>query len=239
MSTHRTGQIKILLIDDHTIVRLGLRMLIETGSGMEVVGDVGNGRDALSVLANKQVDVILLDLDLGEESGLELLPQLRAAQKDVRVIALTGSADVAIQRAVVMAGALGLLHKSQTKELLLRAIEKVHAGEVWLDRLTIANLITELSGVGGSAPIDPEAAKIRSLTEREHEVVKLIFEGCANRQIAERLSISETTVRHHLSSVFSKLEVGSRLELVVYAHRHRLGLQHDAAQSARFTATRK
>jgi DNA-binding NarL/FixJ family response regulator len=229
----------VLLIDDHTIVRLGIRILIESGTGFDVVADVGNSQEALAVLKQEQVDIILLDLDLGEESGLDLLPQLRAAQKSVRVIALTGTSDPSIQRAVVMAGAVGLLHKRQTKELLLRAIEKVHAGEVWLDGPMIATLISELSGGRDSASGDPEAAKIRSLTEREHQVVKLIFEGCSNRQIAERLSISETTVRHHLSSVFGKLEVSSRLELVVYAHRHRLGLQHGAAPGPRYAAARK
>lgn len=220
MFSGRNDPIKILLIDDHAIVRAGVRMLIETRPGFEVVGDVANGQDALDVIAREKLDIILLDLDLDGESGLDLLPQLREAQRHARVIVLTGMSDPSIQRVIVQAGAMGLVHKSQTKELLLRAIEKVHAGEVWLDRQTIAALIGEFSGAPSSMPIDPEEAKIRSLTEREHEVVKLIFEGCSNRQIAQRLSISETTVRHHLSSVFSKLEVVSRLELVVYAHRH-------------------
>lgn len=229
--------IRVLIVDDHTVVRYGLRMIIESRAGFQVVADVGSGKEALEVVANEPVDIVVLDLNLGDENGLDLIAQLRAAQPDVRVIVLTAIADPMLQRSVVMAGALGLLHKSQTKDMLLRAIEKVHAGEVWLDRVTIAELIGQLSGAGQPAPVDPEEAKIRSLTEREHEVVKLIFEGCSNRQIAQQLSISETTVRHHLSSVFSKLEVSSRLALVVYAHRHKAML--DRHPAPRYSSSKK
>lgn len=233
MALRTGGPIKILLIDDHTIVRIGIRMIIESREGYEVVGDVGSSVEALEIAARKQVDIILLDLNLGEESGLELIGQLTALQQSARVIVLTATANQSVLRSVVLAGARGLLHKGQTRDLLLRAIEKVHAGEVWLDRQMIAELIGELSGANRPA-VDPEEVKIRSLTEREHEVVNLIFEGCSNRQIAQRLSISETTVRHHLSSVFSKLEVANRLALVVYAHRHKALLEHAASSGAHY-----
>lgn len=239
MAPGQQNPIRILLVDDHAVVRAGIRMLIECRPGFEVVGDVSKGQDALDILGREHVDIILLDLDLDGENGLDLLPQMRAARRQARVIVLTGVSDSATQRAAVQAGAMGFIHKSQTKDLLLRAIEKVHAGEAWLDRQTIAALIGEMSGATSAVPVDPEEAKIRSLTDREHEVVKLIFEGCSNRQIAQRLSISETTVRHHLSSVFSKLEVASRLELVVYAHRHGVVSKPHPARNNQYTFGRK
>ena len=214
--------IRILIIEDHTIVRAALHMLLENSPGLRVVGETANRSEALSLAACEQPDVILLDLDLGDSSGLDLLPELLAVASSARVLILTGVHDPELHRQAVRLGAVGLVLKEKSTEILLRAIEKVHAGEVWLERSMIATVLNEITHKNEGQQTRPEAAKIATLTPREREVITLIGEGLRNKQIAQRLFISETTVRHHLTSIFSKLHVSERLELVIYAYRHGL-----------------
>ena len=213
--------IRVLLIEDHAVVRAGLRLLIESKPDLMVVGEAANNADALALAAREQPDVILLDLDLGAENGIDLLPGLRTVAGQARVLVLTGMRDVQGHRLAIRRGARGLVHKEQAPEVLLKAIVKVHAGEVWLDRAMLTSVLDEIA-VGETRPANSEAARIVTLTEREHEVIALVGEGLKNKQVGERLFISETTVTHHLSSVFSKLEVSDRLELIIYAFRHGL-----------------
>ena len=213
--------IHVLLIEDHAVVRAGLRLLIESRPGMVVVGEAANHNDALAIAAREQPDIILLDLDLGAEKGLDILPGLLAAAGQARVLILTGVRNVEDHRQAIRQGAMGLVLKEQAPETLLKAIEKVHAGEVWLDRAILASVLSEMV-LGGARPANAEATRISALTEREREVIALIGEGLKNKQIGDRLSISETTVRHHLTSIFAKLGVESRLEMLIFAHRHGL-----------------
>jgi DNA-binding NarL/FixJ family response regulator len=222
MATSLSQPIRVVIVDDHAVVRTGLRMLIESRPGTSVVGEASNGAEALAVVAHTQPDIIVLDLDLGGESGLDCLPELRAAASTARVLVLTGVRDPELHRRAVRLGSMGLVRKEEAAEVLLQAIEKVHAGEVWLEPAMIASVLGEMTGTRASQPLDPEAAKIASLTEREREVVTLMSQGLRNKQIAERLGISETTVRHHLTSIFAKLGVNDRLELVIYTYRHGL-----------------
>ena len=200
-------------------------MLIEQNAGrkpgMKVVGMAGNRAEALALAASEQPDIIILDLVLAEEDGLTLLPELREAAKDARVLVLTGLRDINIHRRTVRLGAMGVVLKENAAEVLLKAIEKVHQGEVWLDRSMMRSLLDELTQEEAKA-IDPEDARIATLTDRERQVITLIAEGLKSKQVAERLFISETTVTHHLSSIFSKLGVSDRLELVIYAFGHKL-----------------
>jgi DNA-binding NarL/FixJ family response regulator len=214
--------IRILLIDDHAIVRTGLRLLIDSQPGMVVVGEAANRAEALELAYRLQPDIILLDLMLGEESGLDLLPELRSIAQRSRVLLLTGVHDTEEHLRAVRLGATGLVLKDQASEMLIKAIEKIHAGEVWLDAAIVASVVAEVSGGPADRKIDPEAAKLATLTQREREVIALICEGLPNKQIGERLFISETTVRHHLTSIFTKLGVTNRLELVIYAYRNGL-----------------
>jgi DNA-binding NarL/FixJ family response regulator len=214
--------IRILLIDDHTLVRAGLRMLIESRPGLQVVGEAVNRHDVLALAACEQPDLILLDLDLGGSSGLDFLPELLSVATAARVLILTGVYDLELHRRAVRLGAMGVVVKEKAAEILFQAIEKVHAGEVWLERAMVASVLGEMTRRGEPAHTDPEAAKIAALTAREREVIVLVGEGLKNRQIAQRLFISETTVRHHLTSIFGKLGVADRLELVIYAYRHSL-----------------
>ena len=214
--------IRVVIVDDHVVVRTGLRMLIESRPGIIVVGEAGNGAEALAVVARTQPNIIVLDLDLGGESGLDYFPGLRTAASTARVLVLTGVRDPELHRRAVRLGSMGLVRKEEAAEVLLQAIKKVHAGEVWLEPAMIASVLGEMTGTRASQLLDPEAAKIASLTEREREVVTLMSQGLRNKQIADRLGISETTVRHHLTSIFAKLGVADRLELVIYTYRHGL-----------------
>ena len=222
MSTSLPQPIRVVIVDDHGIVRAGLRMLIESRPGTTVVGEASNAPEALAVAARTQPDIIVLDLDLGGKNGVDCLPELRAAASTARVLVLTGVRDPELHQQAIRLGAMGLVLKEKAADVLLQAIEKVHAGEVWLEPTMIANVLGAMTSARASQPPDPEAAKIAALTEREREVVTLIGQGLRNKQIAQRLGISETTVRHHLTSIFAKLDVADRLELVIYAYRHSL-----------------
>jgi len=220
MTSISQTELRILIVDDHQLVQTGLRMLIESQPEMTVVGKAHTGAEALTLAADMKPDLILLDIDLGGENGLDLLPELRRIAADARVLILTGLTDENSHRQAARLGAAGLVLKQNAAEVLLKAIRKVYEGEIWLDRSVMSNLLHEMNRP--KKEIDPEEAKMASLTAREREVISLIAEGQKNKQIAERLFISETTVTHHLSSIFSKLGVSDRLELVIYAFSHGL-----------------
>jgi two-component system nitrate/nitrite response regulator NarL len=221
MSDTAHAQLRILLIDNHLVMRAGLRLLIDSHPQMKVVAMASNRQEALELAASEAPTLILLELELGDERGLTFLPELREAATNARVLVLTGSKDAEAHRQAIKIGAVGVVLKDQKPEVLIKAIEKVHAGEVWVDRATMGNVLTEMTRRKTNEP-DPDGEKIKSLTDREHQVIALIAEGLKNKQIATRLFISETTVTHHLSSIFSKLEVSDRLELVIFAFGHNL-----------------
>jgi two-component system, NarL family, nitrate/nitrite response regulator NarL len=222
MTTPATKQIRILLIDDHAVVRAGLRMLIQSQSGMTIVGEAGNRDDALALAGSEYPDIILLDLDLGGEDGLALIIDLIAAASGARIIILTGLRDPEAHRKAVLLGAMGIVRKEKAAEVLISAIERVHAGEAWLDPSLMADVLADVTRLGKARRPDAEAEKIAALTNREREVITLIGEGIKSKEIAGRLFISETTVRHHLTSIFDKLDVADRVELLIYAYRHGL-----------------
>jgi DNA-binding NarL/FixJ family response regulator len=210
--------IRILLVDDHEIFRAGLRLLLEGESGLNVIGEARNKAEAFQAVRNLP-DVILLDLDLGDETATDFLPDLVKAGEPARVVVLTGVPDPELHLRAICLGAVGLVHKLEAPWVLLKAIRKVHEGEAWLNRDMVASAMKRLQQ---RTKIDPEAGKISSLTARELEIVALIGEGRRNRAIGEQLYISEKTVRHYLTSIFTKLDVGDRLELMIYAYQHGL-----------------
>ena len=214
-----TSPITIMIVDDHVVIRTGLRMLIEHDQRMQVVAQAGNKIEALERAASSRPDVIILDLLLGEDDGLSFLPELCQTSPNSRVLVLTGVQNPDSHRRAIRRGAMGIVLKEHAADQLLKAIIKVHEGEVWIERSMMGSMIQELNK---PQLVDPEVTKIESLTDREREVIALIGEGLKNKQVGERLFISETTVTHHLSSVFSKLEVSDRLELIIYAFRHGL-----------------
>src|SRR5437773_2099837 len=135
--------IRVLIVDDHAILSAGLRMIIEGRPGMQVVGEAPNGAEALAMAAAEAPDIILLDIDLGDENGIDILPKLLASNPTSRVLLLTGLRDPEIHRQAVQLGAMGVVLKDKAVETVLKAIEKVYAGEVWLDRAMIADILTE------------------------------------------------------------------------------------------------
>ncbi|HEY8205574.1 MAG TPA: response regulator transcription factor [Pyrinomonadaceae bacterium] len=215
----KDSAIKILIVDDHLLVRTGLRMLIESEPDLKVVGQASNRSEALALAKSEQPDLILLDIDLGSENGLDFLPELTDTVAGVHVLVLTGLREIESHRRAARLGAAGVVLKEHAADVLLKAIKKVQAGELWLDRSMMGSLLREMTQ---PPKIDAEAAKIATLTRREREVLTLVAEGLKNRDIAARLFISETTVTHHLSSVFAKLGVSDRLELVIYAFANNL-----------------
>jgi DNA-binding NarL/FixJ family response regulator len=211
--------ISIMIVDDHVVIRSGLRMLIEQNEQMRVIAMAGNQAEALERAASNTPDVIILDLLLGDEDALNFLPELCHTSPKSRVLVLTGVQNPDAHRRAIRRGAMGIVLKEHAADQLLKAIKKVYDGEVWIERSMMGSMIQELNK---PALVDPEVAKIESLTDREREVIALVGEGLKNKQVGERLFISETTVTHHLISVFSKLDVSDRLELIIYAFRHGL-----------------
>lgn len=221
-TTLKKREVSILIVDDHSVIRTGLRLLIETDPRFGVCADVGNCPEAVEAAERLQPDLILLDIDLNGESGLACVPELLGSAPAARVLVLTGASESNVHAQALKVGAMGLVLKEKAAEVLLKAIGKVNQGEVWFDRSVMGSVLSDMSRGGRRASVNPEEANIASLTDREREVISLIGEGLKNKQIAQRLFISETTVRHHLTSIFDKLGVSDRLELVIYAYRHNL-----------------
>lgn len=216
--------IRIMLVDDHRSVLWGLERLIEgEKSRMEIVGKATTCTEAVELAAKLSPDVILLDLDLGGESAISVLPTL-VTKTRARVLVLTGVRDPSMHDNAVLAGARGIVEKEDTAETILKAIEKVHAGEMWLDRVATGRIFVELSRKGTSREEDADQRKIAALTERERQIVMALVDdaGASAKAIAARLHISEHTLRNHLTSIYEKLGVTNRLELFVYASKHGL-----------------
>jgi DNA-binding NarL/FixJ family response regulator len=212
--------IRLMLVDDHELFLAGLRLLLRAEPDLEVVGEAHNCIEALDV-ARERPDVILLDLMLGAENALDFLPDLLEAAGGARVLVLTAIPDHETCVRAVSLGAVGVMDKVEAPDALLKAIRKVHLGEAWLNRSMVARAMMQLQA-RRTGKLDPDAAKIASLTARELEVIAAIGEGFRNKQIGKRLFISEKTVRHYLTSIFEKLDVGDRFALMIYAYQQGL-----------------
>jgi DNA-binding NarL/FixJ family response regulator len=214
--------IRIMLLDHHTLMRDGLRSLFEDQADLKLVGESGSLKQACAIAAASHPDLILLELNLDGELDLQVIPELLGAAPQTRLLLVTGMNENQLFHQAVNLGVMGVVRKEEGSQTLLKAIRKVHAGEIWLDRTMIASVITNLTRGRSHPKVDPEAQKISQLSEREREVIALIGHGLKNKQIADKLSISEVTVRHHLTSIYSKLEVSDRLELIIYAYQNNL-----------------
>ena len=239
---------RILIIEDEEIVREGLSLLVGHQPGFRVVGLASTIKEALAIAGREQPDVALLDIRLGNYDGIDCLPEMQNVSPKTRVLILTGMSDIETHYAAISKGAMGIVRKIEGPETLVNAIRKVLAGEAWLNGELMAKVLNDLKqtranaemgisgdagGVTGAAPTigwrlpisrrdEYEEVKIARLTDREREVIGLVGQGMRNQQIADKLCISVITVRHHLTSIFSKLEVGDRFELAIYSFRHGL-----------------
>ncbi len=222
MESESRDSVGILIVDDHAVISSALRLLLESQPRWTVVGEATNGADALVLAEKQQPEIILLDLCLGDENGNDLIPDLLAAATETRIIILTAVNNEEEYRRAIRQGAMGIVSKTVPANMLIKAIHRVHAGELWLNRHMTAAVVTDLRRPRTSPTRTPESDRSAQLTSREREVIDLIGEGLKNKQIADRLCISETTVRHHMTSILKKLEVSDRLELLIFAYRHNL-----------------
>jgi DNA-binding NarL/FixJ family response regulator len=216
--------IRVLIVDDHPTLVWGLERLIASQfPEMQVVGSADSGDQALALTLRHSPDVVLLDLELGSQSGLAVLPQLIG--QGAKVLVLTGERSQDVLDKAVRLGARGVLRKDAAAELVLKAIAKVSEGELWLDRMTLGRVLHGLMDPRADGRHDPEKHKQAGLTQRERKIIEVILEGrgASNKALASRLFISEHTLRNHLSSIYHKLGVRNRLELYVYALRHQMG----------------
>ena len=216
-----TPNIRILLVDAHTLFLAGLCCLMRDEPGLTVVGQAVNAAEAIAC-ARTRPDVIIIDLILGSENSLDFLADLIEAGEGARVLVVTGVSDPQCHLRAVQLGAMGVVLKTESPGCLFKAIRKVHTGEMWLNRSMMASAMAEAFRATVAKKADPESAKIANLSSRERQVIVMLSQGLKNKEIANRLFISEKTVGHHLSSIFSKLDVKDRLELLVYAYRHNL-----------------
>ena len=232
--------IRLLLVEDHQTMLWGLQKLIDAeGPRMVVVGTARNCADALAGAAQLTPDVILLDLDLAGVCMVEFLPELLANGLS-RALVLTAAHQTERLDLAVRRGARGILHKEVSAEQVVKAIEKVHRGELWFDAETMGRVFGQLLGSGTAPKTEPALEKHASLTARELDIVSATVEhsGSANHVVAQSLFISEHTLRNHLSSIYRKLDVTNRLEMYVYAVRHGLvqpggGRQRNGAVTGR------
>jgi len=215
------NHVRIVILDNHALVRAGIRLIIEQHPGMEVIGEAGNLIDGLEIISSQKPDIVLFELNLTDQTSSDVITQIIKASDTSRLILVTGTSNALINQQAVENGVMGVVFKAHPPETLIKAIEKVNAGEVWLERSMIANVISRLSRNSKPTKTGSES-NIDELSEREKEIVRLIGQGFKNKKISSQLCISETTVRHHLTSIYSKLGVSDRLELLVYAHRYGL-----------------
>lgn len=216
--------IRVMLVDDHQTMLWGLTKLIESEKPrMDVVGTATTCDEALAKIGLLHPDVILLDLDLNGVSALEVLPALLSNSAS-NVLIFTGARDQATLDLAIFKGARGVLRKDASAEHVIKAIEKTAAGEIWLDRQTLGRVFSEFVVPKAPPQRDPAVEKHESLTAREQKVIYAVVEGSGalNAALAERLFISEHTLRNHLTSIYHKLGVSNRLELYVYAVKHQL-----------------
>lgn len=206
-------RIRVLIADDHAIVREGLRALIDTEPGIDLVGEAGDGIEVTRLARSLQPDVILLDLVMPRQGGLEAIPIIKDDNPDARILVLTSFAEDENVFPAIKAGALGYLLKDTSPHDLLQAIRDIYHGESSLHPTIARKVIAELR----EPPA--EAQNGRELTEREVEVLSLVARGLSNQEIADRLVVSERTVRKHVSNILAKLQLANRTQATLYALR--------------------
>ena len=210
--------IRTLVADDHAIFRDGLRKLLSSTDDIAIIGEASNGADCIKMLAKLKPDILLLDLRMPDKDGLAVLEEVNFDSLPTRVIVLTAAED---DRDVIRAmrlGARGVVLKQSATDLLVKSIYRVHAGEIWLDNRITAEVMKAFAKSSDNGPRREKPL----LSNREKQIVQLVAQGYRNKEMGEKLFISEQTVKNHLHNIFDKLGVSDRLELALYAIHHRL-----------------
>jgi len=216
-----TQRIRVLLADDHPVFRQGLRRLLEGERDFLVVGEANDGRKAIAMAAQLRPDILLLDLSMPGGSGLDALCELTKCPAPVKAVVLTAEIEREEIVKALRLGARGVLLKSSGSDLIFKGLRTVMQGQLWVDRQTVTDLVALLRDM--SAPARAASANSFGLTPRQLEIVRAVVSGHTNRDIARKLSISEDTVKHHLTQIFMKTGTANRLELALFAMNHKLG----------------
>jgi two-component system nitrate/nitrite response regulator NarL len=226
MDNRKSQPIRVLIADDHPIFRDGLRRLLEAESRCVVIGEACDGAEAVKLVRQLKPDILLLDLAMPRHPGLEALREMNASSAPnlVRIILLTAAAEKNQIVEALQLGARGVVLKDSATQLLLKSIDTVMAGEYWVGRESVSNLVQYLRNLVQSSGEEARQKKF-GLTPRELEIVSAVVAGYANKEIAEYFKISEDTVKHHLSNIFDKLGVSTRLELALFAVNQSLPLK--------------
>jgi len=212
---------RVVIVDDHTLFREGLRTILEMEDDIEVLADAENAEDIVELVWQTKPDVLLLDIRMPQGSGLDAVPAVLRISPRTQVLVLTASDEKEEHVRAFRLGAKGVVLKDSARQTLMQAIHTVCAGQVWVDARMTGTLVEELAQLGP----DSSAVVTRDengLTEREREIVRLVATGQKNREVGATLSISERTVKTHLTNIFQKLGVRDRVGLVMYALRHGL-----------------
>ena len=219
--TAREDLIRVVIADDHPILREGLMRLLEDDGGFEVVGQAADGAEAVRLAREQHPDVLLLDLAMPRASGLDALRELSASGAGPKVLVLTVAIDDAQIVEALELGARGVVLKEAATELLFKAIRSVVAGQYWVGRDLVTDIVRLLRERRATAQRRRPTPAER-LTAREREIVAAVAAGASNREVAQRLALAEDTVKHHISNIFDKLGVSNRAELASYAASHGL-----------------
>jgi DNA-binding NarL/FixJ family response regulator len=213
--------IRILIADDHPIFRSGLRSLLSSEPRFRVVGEAGDGEEALAMVRRLKPDILILDLSMPRLPGMEALRELTASASPARIIILTVAIEKLQMIEALQLGARGIVLKDTATAVVMDCIRAVREGHFWVGRNKVTDImqcLRELMAQAGT----PKVRKTFGLTPRELEVVAAIVTGLSNREIAQKFSLSEQTVKHHLTNIFNKTGVSSRLELAIFAVNHQL-----------------
>jgi DNA-binding NarL/FixJ family response regulator len=210
--------ITIFLIDKHALVRAGIRYIIGSTEDMSVVGEAESIRDALDEIARVRPNIVLLEISEIDDNADSALESLATISPDSVVLGLAGAVDEEIHELAIRQGARGVVMTFETEETLLKAIRKVYDGEAWINRRVAGKILKQVD----PNETDSHEMRILTLTAAELRIVKLITDGHGNREIANKLSIAEKTVRNHLTVIYSKLHLSSRLELAIYASQRKI-----------------
>jgi len=216
MDNRRPQPVRILIADDHPIFRDGLKRLLESEGEFKVIGEACDGVEAVTMARQLIPEVMLLDLAMPRRQGLDTLRELSSDARSVRVILLTAAAEKEQIVEALQLGARGVVLKDSATQILLKSIRAVMNGEYWVGRESVSNLVQSLRTLVTPASAFPQRNKYR-LTPRELEIIAAVVAGFANKEIAQYFKISEDTVKHHLSNIFDKVGVSSRLELALFA----------------------